>query len=149
MTYDEWEGAVGESVKRDATWHVQAYRFGLYLARCAWKDCERLASDPRGASAAGQLIRAVGSIAANVAEGYAKRSAKDRIRYFEYALGSVGETRAWYLVAEPSLTGGVVDARCQVLLSLTRLLLTMIRRERGRTARPLMGEERRRRRGEP
>lgn len=132
MTYDEWETGVTETVKQDATWHVQAYRFGLYLAGCAWKDCEALASDPRGAAAARQLIRAAGSISANVAEGYAKRSAKDRIRYFEYALGSVGETRAWYLVAAPGFTPELVRRRCEVLLSLTRLVLTMIRRERVR-----------------
>ncbi len=72
MTYEEWDANVHDTVKRDATWHVQAYRLGLYMADCAWLDCERLAADPRGASAAQQLVRAVGSVPANVAEGYAK-----------------------------------------------------------------------------
>ncbi len=135
MTYEEWDANVHDTVKRDATWHVQAYRLGLYMADCAWLDCERLAADPRGASAAQQLVRAVGSVPANVAEGYAKRSAKDRVRYFEYALGSVAEARAWYVTAARGLSPDVVRTRCEVLLSLTRLLLAMIRGERARTAR--------------
>ena len=139
MTYDEWEATVDQAVKRDATWHVQAYRLGLYVADAAWTDCERLAADPRAGSAAQQLLRAVGSIPANVAEGYAKRSAKDRIRYFEYALGSVGETRAWYLTTARAILPESVRDRCETLLSLTRLLLTMIRRERERVGRRSTG----------
>ena len=41
-----------------------------------------------------QLMRAVSSIALNLAEGYGKKTTKDRCRYFSIALGSVREVQA-------------------------------------------------------
>ena len=134
MTYDEWEGTVPAGVQSDATWKVEVYRIGLYLGALAWRDAERLIGDPRGAVVAGQLMRSAASIAANVAEGYGRRSPKERVRFYEYALGSAGETRAWYVTTAELMGGSTVEVRLATLLSATRLLLTMIRREREKRA---------------
>ena len=88
MTYDEWSDTVGDAVRNDPTWKVEAYRLGLFLGASAWTDTEFLIRDPRGAIVAGQLVRSAASVAANVAHGYGRRSPKDRIRYYEDALGS-------------------------------------------------------------
>lgn len=127
MTYDEWEVAVPRGMKDDAVWRVQAFRLASYLAASADRDSEAIANTPRLGKAAAQLASATASIAANVAEGYTRLSPKDRIRYYEYALGSAAEAKAWYVTLARSLDAPVVDARLAVLTSITRLLLKMIR----------------------
>ena len=134
MTYEEWEETTSLTVRNDPTWKVEAYRLGLFAGASAWEDAELLIRDPRGAVVAGQLMRSAASVAAQIAEGYGRRSAKDRVRYYEYALGSVGETRAWYLAIREAIGSESTESRMANLLSLTRLLLTMIRREREKPA---------------
>ena len=46
---------------------------------------------------AGQLLRARGSVHAELAEGYGRSTGPDRARFFEDALGSARESREWYL----------------------------------------------------
>ena len=130
MTYDQWEETASQAVRSDPTWKVEAYRLGLFAGAAAWMDAEVLICDPRGSVVAGQLMRSAASVAAQIAEGYGRRSAKDRVRYYEYALGSVGETRAWYITIRDAIGAEAIESRMANLLSLTRLLLTMIRRER-------------------
>ena len=134
MTYEEWEETTSQTVRSDPTWKVEAYRLGLFAGASAWEDAELLIRDPRGAVVAGQLMRSAASVAAQIAEGYGRRSAKDRVRYYEYALGSVGETRAWYITVRQAIGSDATESRMANLLSLTRLLLTMIRRERAKPA---------------
>ena len=132
MSYEEWESSIPYAVKRDPTWKVQAYRLSLYLASSAWTDAVLLDGDRRSALSAGQLCRACGSIGANIVEGYGRRSAVDRARYFEYALGSAAEARTWYIACRAVLSEEVLNDRLAVLTSVTRLLLVMIRTERTR-----------------
>ena len=134
MNYDQWEVTASEAVRSDPTWKVEAYRLGLFAGAVAWADAEVLVRDPRGSIVAGQLMRSAASVPAQIAEGYGRRSAKDRVRYYEYALGSVGETRAWYITIREAIGAEALNARMANLLSLTRLLLTMIRREREKPA---------------
>ena len=134
MRYEEWESTVPLSVKQDGSWKVQAYRLSLHFAACAWLDVDALCGDHRSAPVAGQLARAAGSVAANIAEGYGRRSPIDRARYFEYALGSAAETRTWYLTCRAGLPAGLAERRLDQLASVTRLLLVMIKTERTRAA---------------
>lgn len=143
MTFDEWETALPPSVKRDGTWRVQAYRLALFFAAGAWRDLAVLTRDRRLALVAGQLCRAAGSIAANIAEGYGRRSPFDRARYFEYALGSAAEVRTWFIICRESLEPGLAERRIEQLASITRLLLVMIKSERSRAADGTIGASRR------
>jgi len=130
MTYDEWEPTIPLAVRQDVIWRVQAYRLALYLAGCAEEDTRPLRGDARFADTAAQLCRAAGSVAANIAEGYPRQSGRDRIRYYEYALGSAAEVKVWYLNGRTTLPPGVIEDRFALLRSITRLLLTMIRSTR-------------------
>lgn len=96
MTYDEWEVSVPACIKADALWNVTACRLSLFTAKIGWHDVVKLAEDRRMLSLSDQLHRAVGSISANVAEGFSRSSPKERARFYEYALGSARETRDWY-----------------------------------------------------
>ena len=58
-----------------------------------WKDVTKLMEDRRTLGLSDQLYRALGSISANLAEGYSRGTGKDRERFYEYSLGSARESR--------------------------------------------------------
>jgi len=58
------------------------------------------------------LYRAVGSIKANIAEGYSHRSGKDQARFYEYSLGSARESRGWYYDARHILGEQAIGCNC-------------------------------------
>jgi len=69
------------------------------------------------------LYKAVGSISANIAEGYSHRSDKDQARFCEYSLGSTREGRIWYQ-ARHILSEPVATHSLKLLTKIARLLLT-------------------------
>jgi four helix bundle protein len=135
MNYEEWEEGVPEIIKADSLWKMTAYRLGLLLADLGWYDATKLMRDRRTISIADQLYRAVGSISANVAEGYSRGTGKDRARFYEYALGSARESQDWYYKSRHILGKTVTDHRLSTLSEIIRLLLTMIPQQRQRTLR--------------
>jgi len=138
MGSDESKSSTGcaesEAANRGALGKVQAYVLAIAAGERAWDDAAAMKQEPLLADVAPQLVRATGSIAANIAEGYSRRSARDRIRFYEYALGSCAEAQSWYRTARRSLSGLVYEERLACLTSIRRLLLVMIRNERAGSA---------------
>lgn len=130
MTYEEWLRLVPTEFADDALWRIEAYRLSLFLGELAWHDVTKLLQDRRTIGLADQLLRAAGSIGANIAEGYSRRSGKDQARFYEYALGSARETRTWYFQARFVLSEAVTNHRIHFSTSIIRLLLTTIPIER-------------------
>ena len=115
---------------------MRVYQLAKELLKPAFTDGEILRAHPLTADIAAQLYLAVGSIAANIREGYYRSSGKDRARIFEYALGSAGESEEWYEAGEPVLGAERTGPRIQVLREIQRMLKAIIPRERGRLIRP-------------
>src|SRR6478735_12520831 len=88
--------------------------------------------DARTKSLADQLYRSLGSISANIAEGYSRGTSKERAHFYEYALGSAREARDWYYKSEDVLPGPVISHRIMLLSEIVRMLLVMIPDQRGR-----------------
>jgi four helix bundle protein len=109
----------------------------MELIEPARADCSRLAKNWTTRSVAGQLYRSIGSIAANLAEGYSRSSGKDRVRLLEYALGSARESLVWYNLGRGYLPNGI-DAQEQRLIRICQLLLATIPRDRSRMIRKEM-----------
>jgi four helix bundle protein len=130
MTYEEWEQSLPEIVRNDVIFRVQAFRLAAFLGACAELDTRHVVRDRRFLKSAAQLCDASGSIAANIADGYPRRSGSDRARFFEYALTSTAEVKSWYLHTRVPLPPGTLEARYALLTSITRLLITMIRSSR-------------------
>ena len=126
MDYESWTKTVPTEITGDSLWKMQAYRFALFLSEIAWHDVTKLMGDKRTIDVAGQLYRAVGSIEANISEGYSRGSGKDRARFYEYALGSARESRGWYYKGRHILGEQVASHRIHLLTDITRLLLTMV-----------------------
>jgi four helix bundle protein len=135
MQYEEWEESVPETIKADSVWRVKAYRLALFLGELGWHDVTKLMRDRRTVALSDQLYRSLGSISANIAEGYSRGIGKDRARFYEYALGSARESRDWYYKGRRVLGEEVVQHRLALLEEVIRLLLTMIPQQRGRTLR--------------
>jgi four helix bundle protein len=131
MKYVTWLSSVPDSITKDSLWKMAAYRFALFLSDVAWADVTKLSGDSRTRSLADQLYRAVGSISANLAEGYSRGTGRDRARFYEYALGSARETRDWYFKARHVLGPSVSEHRLNFLADIIRLLLTMVPQQRG------------------
>jgi four helix bundle protein len=128
---EDWEAELPEAVKRDSLWKMEAYRLGLFVAYIGWRDVTKLVEDRRTRSVADQLYRALGSISANLAEGYSRGTPRDRAHFYEYALGSVRESRDWYIKATPILGPLVINHRVDLLTQVARLLLVTVPNQRG------------------
>lgn len=126
MKYEEWESQVPNALKDDILWRVQVYRLALFVADVGWHDVTRLNKDNRTRALADQLNRALGSVSANIAEGYSRGSGRDQARFYEYALGSARESRDWYYKSRHILSEDIIDHRLNLLSRIIRLLLTMI-----------------------
>jgi four helix bundle protein len=131
MTYDEWVATVPQEIKGDTVWRVEAYRLSLLVSDIGWEDVTVLSKDRRTWGIADQLYRALGSMSANIEEGYSKGTGKDRARFYEYALGSARESRGWYYKGRHVLPSEVTLHRIRLLTQIIRLLLTMIPDQRG------------------
>jgi four helix bundle protein len=68
-----------------------------------------------------QMRRAAISIAANIAEGFRKRSKADKVRFMNMAEGSVEESR-YYLILAQDLDYGSTEALISSLEEVSRLL---------------------------
>jgi four helix bundle protein len=131
MNYAEWVKSVPKEITEDSLWKMEAYRLALFAADLAWCDCTKLMQDKRTRGLAGQLYEAVGSIGANLSEGYSRGTGKDRARFYEYSLGSARESRTWYYDGRHILGETVTQHRLRFLSQLIRLLLSMVPEQRG------------------
>jgi four helix bundle protein len=132
MNYAEWMKTVPVALTGDSVWKMEAYRLALFAADFAWHDVTTLMRDKRTLGLASQLYEAMGSIGANLSEGYSRSSGKDRARFYEYSLGSARESRTWYFDGRYVLSDAVVEHRLQFLTQSIRLLLKMIPDQRER-----------------
>ena len=121
---------------RDPIARMRVYQLAAELVVEAWPDAKELSRHPMTQKVCDQLYSAVGSIEANIADGYSRSSGKDRCRFFEYALSSARESVTWYRAARPILGADVTKKRWEKLEEIRRLLLAIIPLERKRVIRP-------------
>ncbi len=131
MTYEEWLKTVPAEFTGDPLWRMEVYRLAMFANDLAWHDVSKLIQDQRTLSLSDQLYRSVGSVSANIAEGYSRQSGKDQARFYEYALGSARETRTWHYHGRHILSEAVATHRIQLQTRIIRLLMTIIPHERG------------------
>ena len=130
MTFNSWQETVPATLKKDAVWSLSSYRHALCLAELCWMDVSKLNMDFRTRELCSQLYRAVGSVGANLAEGFSRGAGRDRARFYEYALSSARECRHWYFNAKHILGDAVTEHRLNLLSEIIRLTLTIIPQQR-------------------
>jgi four helix bundle protein len=124
--YEDWERTVLQSERVDTLWRFRAYRFGRFLGSRTRTDLKELWSLPLGRPIVPQLWEAVGSIPANIAEGYSRGTGADRARFYEYALGSTRECVVWYEQLREILDDRVIDERIDLLVQVKCLLIASL-----------------------
>ncbi|MGN8226654.1 four helix bundle protein [Gracilimonas sp. BCB1] len=125
MRFKEWEQKVPKQIKNDVIWKIEAYRLSLYLSDLSWVDSSKIISNKHFALA-DQLYRSVGSISANITEGFSRLSNKEKARFCEIALGSTREARDWYFKSRHIIGDEASQARIEMLTSIAKLLQSMI-----------------------
>ena len=131
MNYQDWLQTVPHSLTGDSLRNMEAYRLALFAAVWAGstsRSCCRISAPWACPS---QLYDAVGSIVANLSEGYSRGTGRDRARFYEYALGSARASRTWCFDGRQVLGQAVADHRLRFLTQIIRLLLKMIPDQRG------------------
>ena len=78
MNFEEWLKSVPVEITGDSLWKAEAYRLALFAVDIGWIDATRLLKDKRTVGLSDQLYRALGSIGANIAEGYGRSHRGDR-----------------------------------------------------------------------
>ena len=78
---------VAAASSNDPLFRMRAYQIAKDLLQAAWLDAKTLSGDPVTKEISGQLYAAIGSISANIGEGYSRSSGIDRVADFQYALG--------------------------------------------------------------
>lgn len=131
----EWEARQPEAITGDPIWRLNCYREALFLVDRVRDDARHFGTPAENKDAKEQLLTAVGSIAANVGEGYGRPSVADRTRFFSYALGSIREAVAWYQVLRPPGEQPVIDDRLARLGRVRRMVLGLLGRLRERKGR--------------
>ena len=129
-----WENGVSPSETGDPLWKLHAYRVARSLVDCCSADLSD-AAPPIHPQSADQLQRAVGSICANIGEGYSRRTPGDRARFYSYALGSIRDSTVWYMSVRRHLQSERLGHRIDVLVQNRRLVLGMINKVSGVTGR--------------
>jgi len=125
-SYEEWESGVPRHLRDDPLWTLRVYRSAVYAGELGRRDAVLLAKQTGMTGLADQLVRATGSISANISEGYSRIGPRDRGKFYEYALGSARESRDWYYQAREELGAEVTEARLSLHTSICRVLTKLI-----------------------
>ncbi|HEC35502.1 MAG TPA: four helix bundle protein [Anaerolineae bacterium] len=83
-----------------------------------------------GQAVANQLIRSVGSICANIEEGYGRGYGKEYSYFLRVSMGSARESRGWYYRARRLLPADVLRSRLVLLDEIIAMLAPNIQRQR-------------------
>lgn len=81
-------------------------------------------------SVADQLHRSLGSISANLTEGYSRSKGFDRARFIETSLGSARESRDWHYKSRHVLSAEVIKHRMGLATHIIGMLTPTIPHQR-------------------
>src|ERR1043165_8910069 len=116
------------------------YKLSLELWDEFWKDSEILLRDVRGKEIVKQLTRSVGSISANIEEGYGRGFGKEYPQFLRIARGSARETKGWYKKSNRLLTVEVIANRIAkldlIIAMLVKSIQTLEEKNRSAALRP-------------
>ena len=90
------------------------------------KDLPVLERNFAGRTLAGNQLRSLDSICANMEEGYERKSGKEIKNFFRMSKGSAGESRGRYKRLKTILPEEVINKRVEVLNEIRAMLASLI-----------------------
>ena len=130
MKYVEWLETIPSEITNDPIWKLEVYRLALFADDIGWNDVLVLSKNNLMWGVADQLHRSLGSISANLTEGYSRSKGLDRARYIEISLGSARESRDWYYKSRHVLPAEVIKHRLGLTTRIISMLAPMIPHQR-------------------
>jgi four helix bundle protein len=130
MKYAEWILTVPSEITNDPIWKLEVYRLALFVDDIGWHDVLALSNNKLMWNVADQLHRSLGSISANLTEGYSRSKGLDRARFIETSLGSARESRDWYYKSRHVLRAEVISHRMGLTTHIIGMLTPMIPHQR-------------------
>jgi four helix bundle protein len=131
---EAWERSCPEAITTHSLWKLDAYRAALYLLDVSRRDI-RAMHHVAGPGLRNQLLTSTGSVSANLAEGYSRSTRADRLRFYDYSLGSVRESVTWYYAVADCATLATFGDRLLLVARVRSLVLGLIRSTRLRASR--------------
>jgi len=129
LSFEEWSVTVPDVVKKGPVWQSLTYPKALYLYDLAWQDCQVLWKAPLGRALADQLIRSIGSVSANLEEGFGRGvQSKAYDQFLRYSLGSAREAAGWYYRSRHILSTELMELRLSLLEEIISLLVSTLKR---------------------
>ena len=104
------------------------YQKAMQLWDLFWEDSEILMRDLRGREIARQMTKSIGSISANIEEGYGRGFGRELHQFYRYSRGSARESRGWYLRARFLLDDEIVTQRVALLDEIIGILVNTLER---------------------
>ena len=129
-SFEDWKEMVHPKIKDGPLWQFQVYQKALFAFDLAWEDCDLLLQDKRGETVARQLIRCVGSISANIEEGYGRGYGQDYAYRLRIAMGEAREAQGWYWRSHQLLSQPVLDHRINLHDEVIAMLAPIIQKQR-------------------
>ena len=102
------------------------YQLSLGLWDEFWDDSAILLNDVRGREVAKQMTRSIGSISANIEEGYGRGFGKEYPQFLRIARGSARESKGWYIKSKILLTKTEIENRIKKLDSIIAMITKTI-----------------------
>ena len=130
--FQEWQETVPSDITQDPLWKLDVYRMALFASEIGWQDVITLYKNLLTRNLSSQLIRALDSVSANLAEGYSRSTGKDCACFMEYALGSARESRDWYYKSRCVLREEVVNHRINLLTQIGKILSVLVPAQRSK-----------------
>ena len=127
--FDNWKQNVHPSIQKDPLWNFLAYQKSLFAYDLMWEDCDNLLEDERGKAVARQLTRSVGSISANIEEGFGRGYGRDYAYRLKIAIGEARESRGWYWKGRKLLSTDVLNHRIALLDEIIALIAPNISKQ--------------------
>ena len=112
------------------------YKLAMEIWNEHWSDCDVLMRDIRGKEIVKQLTRSVGSISANIEEGYGRGFGKEYPMFLRYSRGSARETKGWYMRSSSLLSDEVIKQRIEKLDSIIAMETTAIKTLENKNKKP-------------
>lgn len=114
-------------MEKDKLLEVKFYVLSRELWDECWSDTDILMNDFRGKEIAKQLIRAVGSVSANIEEGYGRGFGKEYPHFLRISRGSARESKGWYYKSKFLLPSEIIEQREEKISAIIAMITKTVK----------------------
>jgi four helix bundle protein len=131
LSFEKWAKTLPDALRSDPLWKSTYYRFSMYLYDLMWIDTQTIKRDFRGQEIVPELVKASGSICANMEEAYRHGiGTPEFIRIMRIALGKLGEMQGWYFRSRHILDQETLEKRIKVIQLTIALVVKVLDQNR-------------------